>query len=315
MIKMEQMFRWADENNRALVAFNISNMETIQGITAACKKLNCSVILQVSKGARAYANPEYLRALFDAANGISPTGMNTGPSPGKVPFALHLDHGDSFELCKACIDQGFDSVMIDGSHLPFADNAALTKQVVNYAHSRGVWVEGELGQISGIEDNISAEQSHYTDPAAAAEFVRLTGVDSLAVSIGTAHGAFKYKPGTIPKLRLDILKRIHKLLPNTPLVLHGASSVIPEYIDTINKYGGKIENALGIPEHEIAKTIKYGVKKINIDSDIRLGTTATVRQYFTDNPNEFDPRKYLGEARKTVEEIAARKLRYYTIKQ
>lgn len=292
---MREIFRWAAENGRAVVAFNISNMETIQGIAAACGKLNCPAILQVSKGARAYADPKYLTALFNAAN-----------SAGN--FALHLDHGDSFEVCKSCIDGGFDSVMIDGSALPFKENIAVTKRVADYAHKHGVWVEGELGGIFGIEDGVSNAETHYTVPAQAKEFAEKTGVDSLAVSIGTAHGAYKYKPGTNPKLRLDILREIHRQIPNTPLVLHGASSVLPKYVKIINKHGGKIENTVQMPEREIAKTIKYGVRKINIDSDLRLGVTAAIRQHLHDNPAEFDPRKYLNAARNTVEEIAARKL-------
>lgn len=298
---MRELFDWAEKNERAIVAFNISNMETIQGVLAACQKLNCPAILQVSKGARAYTSPEYLKALFNAAK------------QAHSQFILHLDHGDSFDLCKDCIANGFDSVMIDGSALPFADNVALTKRVADYAHKRGVWVEGELGSIAGIEDNVANENSSYTNPEQAKKFVAATGVDSLAVSIGTAHGAYKYKPNTTPKLRADILEEIHRLIPDTPLVLHGASSVIPEYVDTINGYGGKIENAVGIAESEIAKTIKYGVRKINIDSDIRLGVTATIRKYFTEHPSEFDPRKYLGEARKTTESIAAQKLTTYTV--
>jgi fructose-bisphosphate aldolase class II len=297
---MRKLFDWAVKNNLAVVAFNISNMETIQGIAAACEKLNCPAILQVSKGARAYSKPEYLRALFDTANGKN------------SKLYLHLDHGDSFELCKDCIDSGFDSVMIDGSFLPFEENIKLTKRVVDYAHARNVWVEGELGGIFGIEDDIANTETHYTDPKQAKEFVKKTGVDSLAVSIGTAHGAYKYKPDSKPKLRLDILRKIQELLPNTPLVLHGASSVIQEYVSTINKYGGEITNAVGMPEREIAKTIKYGIRKINIDSDIRLGVTATIREYLSNNKKEFDPRKYLSLARETVEKIATKKLLTYT---
>jgi fructose-bisphosphate aldolase class II len=304
MNKMRGLFDWAEKNERAIVAFNISNMETIQGIADACQKLECPAILQVSKGARAYASPEYLKALFNAAK--------RQYKHGNVAFILHLDHGDSYELCKQCIANGFDSIMIDGSGLPFAENITLTKRVVDYAHKRNVWVEGELGSIAGIEDNVAKADSSYTDPQQAKEFVETTGVDSLAVSIGTAHGAYKYKTAA-PKLRTDILEEIHRLIPNTPLVLHGASSVIPEYVGIINDYGGKIENAVGIDENEIAKTITYGVRKINIDSDIRLGVTATIRKYFTEHPNEFDPRKYLGEARKTVARIAERKLTAYSI--
>jgi fructose-bisphosphate aldolase class II len=270
-------------------------------VTAALAKLNCPAILQVSSGARKYASPQYLRALFDAAKATTP-----------VLLALHLDHGDTFELCKDWIDAGFDSVMIDGSAKSFSENVALTKKVVDYAHKNGVWVEGELGEICGIEDEVIAEKSRYTDPKKAKEFVDKTGVDSLAVSIGTAHGAFKYAPGSVPKLRIDILKQIHKLLPQTPLVLHGASSVTPEYVNTIGEFGGDIKNACGIHESEIAKTIAHGVRKINIDSDIRLAVTSTIRKYMHDNPSAFDPRTYLGAARTETQKIAETKLKFYT---
>jgi fructose-bisphosphate aldolase class II len=368
MNQTRRLFDWAKDNNRAIVAFNISNMETVQGIAGACAKLQCPAILQVSKGARAYTSPEYLTALFYAAkqqyksingsadtaeptniadsadtigaakqqyksiNGSADTAEPTDLANNKhtknngnmktvtpetanarTPLILHLDHGDSFELCKHCIDSGFDSVMIDGSALPYNENVALTKRVADYAHRHGVWTEGELGGIFGIEDGIVGTATHYTDPQQARDFVAATGVDSLAISIGTAHGAYKYKPNTAPKLRLDILKEIHKQIPDTPLVLHGASSVIQEYVDTINKFGGKIENTVTMPETEIAKTIKYGVRKINIDSDIRLGITATIRQYLVEHPTEFDPRKYMGPARETAAQIAARKLQYYTL--
>jgi fructose-bisphosphate aldolase class II len=298
---MRKIFEWANARKRAIVAFNISNMETIQGVTAAAAKLNCPAILQVSAGARKYADPKYLLALFNAAKAAAP-----------APLILHLDHGDTFELCKECIDGGFDSVMFDGSGLPFEENISLTKKVVGYAHKKGVWVEGELGQICGIEDDLAAAAGKYTDPAAAKEFVARTGVDSLAISIGTAHGAHKYAPNTAPKLRLDILKKIHKLLPNTPLVLHGASSVIPEYTEMINRYGGEIKDAFGMPETEIAKTIAYGVRKINIDSDIRLAITAAIRRHLHENPAVFDPRSYLKEARAETERVATMKLKHYT---
>lgn len=300
-----------------MVAFNISNLETVQGITKAAEKLKAPIILQVSAGARKYARKEYLLSLFKAAK-----------KSASIPIILHLDHGENFEICKQCIDDGFDSVMIDGSALSFEENIKLTKKVVDYAHKRNVWVEGELGAISGIEDDIGKNSvvcehnKHYirdmpyTNPEQAKEFVEKTGVDSLAIAIGTAHGAYKYKTqikeGECP-LRLDILEKIHALIPKTPLVLHGASSVISEYVEIINKFGGEIEGAYGIREEEIAKTIKFGVRKINIDSDLRLGITGIIRKYFDENKSEIDPRKYLGEAREETERIAARKIMCYTL--
>lgn len=303
MNKMRTLFNWAEQKHCALVAFNISNMEVMKGLTTALNDLDCPAILQVSAGARRYTGADYLRALFDTAQ------ANT-----KQTLILHLDHGDSFELCKDCIDHGFDSVMIDGSHLPFAENIALTKKVVDYAHAHDVWVEGELGEICGIEDAVNVAHSKYTDPDKAREFVARTGVDSLAVSIGTAHGAYKYAAGSTPKLRYDILKQIHAAIPDTPLVLHGASSVIPEYIATINQFGGAIKNAMGIHERELARTIDDGVRKINIDSDLRLAVTATIRQYFHDQPAVFDPRSYWTAAMKAVTAVAERKLKYYTLR-
>ena len=276
----------------------------MKGLTTALNHLDCPAILQVSAGARQYTGSDYLRALFETAR------HNT-----KQPLILHLDHGDSFELCRDCIDSGFDSVMIDGSHLPFAENVALTKQVVDYAHAHNVWVEGELGEICGIEDAVNVANSKYTDPAKAREFVALTGVDSLAVSIGTAHGAYKYTPGETPKLRLDILEQIHAALPQTPLVLHGASSVIPELVAEINQFGGAIKNAQGIPERNLAQTIDYGVRKINVDSDLRLAVTATIRHYFHDHPEVFDPRVYWKAAMGAVAQVAERKLKEYTLRK
>lgn len=299
---MKELFDWANQHQRALVAFNISNMEIMKGITAALDNLQCPAILQVSAGARKYTGTEYLRALFNTARSLT-----------KQKLVLHLDHGDSFALCKDCIDSGFDSVMIDGSHLPFDENVALTKKVVDYAHQHNVWVEGELGEICGIEDDVNVSDSKYTNPERAKEFVAKTGVDSLAVSIGTAHGAYKYLVGSTPVLRFDILHEIHQLIPNTPLVLHGASSVIPEYVDTINQYGGEVKDAVGIDESVLARTIKDGVRKINIDSDLRLAVTATFRKYFHDNPAVFDPRSYWKEAIKEVTKVAERKLKYYTL--
>lgn len=303
MNKMQTLFNWAQQKNCAIVAFNISNMEVMKGITTALNNLQCPAILQVSAGARRYTGSDYLRALF-----------NTAQANTQTTLVLHLDHGDSFELCKDCIDHGFDSVMIDGSHLPFAENVALTKKVVDYAHAHDVWVEGELGEICGIEDAVNVAHSKYTDPAKAREFVQKTGVDSLAVSIGTAHGAYKYAVGSTPALRYDILKQIHAAIPDTPLVLHGASSVIPEYVTTINQFGGQVKDAVGIHERELARAIDDGVRKINIDSDLRLAITATIRQYFHDQPAVFDPRSYLKEAMKAVTAVAERKLKYYTLR-
>jgi len=277
------MFKKAYEGKYAIGAFNVNNMEIIQGITEAAKEVNAPLILQVSAGARKYANHTYLVKLVEAA--VEETGL---------PICLHLDHGDSFELCKSCIDGGFTSVMIDGSHLPFEENIKLTKQVVDYAHSKGVVVEGELGRLAGIEDdvNVSEADAAFTDPDQAEEFVKRTGVDSLAIAIGTSHGAYKFKGEA--KLRFDILEEIEKRLPGFPIVLHGASSVIPEYVDMINKYGGDMPGAKGVPEDMLRKAASMAVCKINIDSDLRLAMTATIRKYFAENPSHFDPRQYLG---------------------
>lgn len=262
-------------------------MEIVQGITEAAKEVNAPLILQVSSGARKYAKHTYLVKLVEAA--IEETGL---------PIALHLDHGDSFELCKSCIDGGFTSVMIDGSHLPFEENIKLTKQVVEYAHAHGVVVEGELGRLAGIEDavNVSEEDAAFTNPDEVEEFVSRTGVDSLAIAIGTSHGAYKFKGE--PKLRFDILEEIARRLPGFPIVLHGASSVIPEFVDKINKYGGNMPGARGVPEDMLRKAAQSAVCKINIDSDLRLAMTATIREYFAQHPDHFDPRQYLGPARR-----------------
>jgi len=285
---------------KAVVAFNVNNMELVQAITSAADQLQTPIILQVTSSGKNYAGEGYLRKLVEAAaQSIS------------IPIALHLDHGESFEECKAAIDNGFTSVMIDGSHLPFEQNIALTKKVVDYAHKKGVSVEGELGQIAGIEDHVSVEKSNYTDPKQAKEFVERTGVDSLAISIGTAHGAFKYK-GT-PDLRFDILGEIQKQIPKTPLVLHGASSVTPSDVALINKHGGKIKDAIGVNESVLAKAIPLGVKKINIDSDLRLAFTAAIREYLGNNPEKFDPRGYLGYARSRVQETVKMKLQTFSI--
>ena len=296
----KQLLDWAKKRNRAVCAFNVNNMELIQAVTSAADELGIPIILQVSKGARNYASPVFLRKLVEAA-------VDTV----KIPIALHLDHGDSFELCKDAIDSGFTSVMIDGSHLPFEENVALTKKVVEYAKTKKILVEGELGQISGIEEHVQNEKSHYTDPNQAREFVKRTGVGSLAVSIGTAHGAFKYK--SEPNLRFDILAEIQKKLPHTPLVLHGASSVTAADVETINNHGGKIINALGVSEKILAKAIPLGVRKINIDSDLRLAFTAKIREYFDQNPEHFDPRQYLSPARSHVNELVKKKLQFFSV--
>ena len=295
--KATEALQWAIKNNRAVVAFNVTNMELVQAITEAATELNVPIILQATSGGIRYAGLEYLVGLAKIAS--------------KTKALMHLDHGASFEDCKAAIDAGFTSVMIDGSHLAFEENIALTKRVVDYAHARGVSVEGELGQIAGIEDDKSNEKSLYTDPKLVREFVERTGVDALAISIGTAHGAFKYK--TEPQFRFDILEAIHKEIPNTPLVLHGASSVTPEDVATINKYGGRIENAMGVSEEVLAKAIPLGVRKINIDSDLRLAFTASLRKYLHDNPSHFDPRQYLGAARTAVKVLVKRKLQAFSL--
>lgn len=297
LVNTTEMFKKAYEGGYAIGAFNVNNMEIIQGITEAAKEVNAPLILQVSAGARKYANHTYLMKLVEAA--LEETDL---------PIALHLDHGDSFELCKACIDGGFTSVMIDGSHLPFEENIALTKKVVDYAHERGVTVEGELGRLAGVEDdiNVSEEDVQYTKPEEVEEFVSRTGVDSLAIAIGTSHGAYKFKGE--PKLRFDILEEIQRRLPGFPIVLHGASSVIPEYVDMINANGGDMPGARGVPEDMLRKAASMAVCKINIDSDLRLAMTATVRRIFAENPSEFDPRKYLGPAREEIKKLVKHKL-------
>jgi len=295
------MFKNAYEGGYAIGAFNVNNMEIIQGIVNAAKQLRAPLILQVSAGARRYANPTYLIKLVEAALIDS-----------ELPIALHLDHGDSFELCKDCIDSGFTSVMIDGSHLPFEENNDLTRRVVEYAHNHdpAVVVEAELGRLEGIEDDIkvSAEEASYTDPDEVEEFVTRTGCDSLAIAIGTSHGAYKFKPGQKPELRFDILEAIEKRLPGFPIVLHGASSVIPEFVEMINTYGGQMPDAIGIPENMLRKAASMAVCKINIDSDLRLAMTGSIRKYMAENPSHFDPRQYLGPARKAIEELVAHKI-------
>ena len=299
LVNTKEMFAKAYEGGYALGAFNVNNMEIIQGITEAAKELNAPVILQVSAGARKYANHTYLTKLVEAA--IIETDL---------PIALHLDHGDSFELCKACIDGGFSSVMIDGSHYSYEENVALTKKVVDYAHKYNVTVEGELGRLAGIEDavNVSAEDSCYTNPAEVQDFVERTGVDSLAIAIGTSHGAYKFKPGQKPQLRFDILQEVSERLPGFPIVLHGASSVIPEFVEIINQYGGKMPDAIGIPEEMLRKAATMAVCKINIDSDLRLAMTAAIRKYMAENPSHFDPRQYLAPARAAIKGMVAHKI-------
>ncbi|KNY28441.1 class II fructose-1,6-bisphosphate aldolase [Pseudobacteroides cellulosolvens] len=297
LVTTTEMFKKAYEGGYAIGAFNVNNMEIIQGITEAAKEEKAPLILQVSAGARKYANHTYLVKLVEAA--IQETGL---------PIALHLDHGDTFELCKSCIDGGFSSVMIDGSHHSFEENIKLTKQVVDYAHDKGVTVEGELGRLAGIEDavNVSDKDAAFTDPDEVEEFVKRTGVDSLAIAIGTSHGAFKFKGEA--KLRFDILEEVQKRLPGFPIVLHGASSVMPEYVEIINKFGGSMPGAKGVPEDMLRQAAKMAVCKINIDSDLRLAMTATIRKYFAENPSHFDPRQYLGPARTAIKEVVKHKL-------
>ena len=289
-----EMFKKAFEGKYAIPAYNFNNLEQLQAIITACVETNSPVILQLSKGARDYANSTMLRYM---AVGAVEMMKELG---GNIPIALHLDHGDTYELAKSCIDSGFSSVMLDGSHLPFQENIALTKKVVEYARERDVTVEGELGVLAGIEDDVSSEVSHYTQPEEVEEFVEGTSVDSLAISIGTSHGAYKFKlqPGeTVPPLRFDILEEIEKRIPGFPIVLHGASSVLQEYVQLINKYGGAMDGAVGIPEEQLRKAATSSVCKINIDSDGRLAVTAKIREYMANNPEQFDPRKYLGFAR------------------
>ena len=299
LVSTKEMFEKAYKGGYAIGAFNVNNMEIIQGITEAAKEENAPLILQVSSGARKYANHTYLVKLVEAA--IQETGL---------PIALHLDHGDTFELCKSCIDGGFTSVMIDGSHHSFEDNIALTKQVVEYAHAHGVSVEGELGRLAGIEDavNVSEKDASYTDPDQVQEFVERTGVDSLAIAIGTSHGAYKFKPGQKPQLRFDILEEVEKRLPGFPIVLHGASSVIPEYVNIINANGGRMPDAIGIPEDMLRTAASMAVCKINLDSDLRLAMTAAIREHFAQSPEHFDPRQYLSPARANIKSLVKHKL-------
>ena len=299
LVTTKEMFEKAYNGGYAIGAFNVNNMEIIQGITEAGKELNAPLILQVSKGARAYANRTYLMKLVEAA--VIETGL---------PIALHLDHGDSFELCKSCIDDGFTSVMIDASSQPFEDNIALTRKVVEYAHDHGVVVEAELGTLAGIEDevNVSAEDSSYTRPEDVEEFVTRTGCDSLAIAIGTSHGAYKFTPGTKPQLRFDILEEVSRRLPGFPIVLHGSSSVPQDLVAIINQYGGNMPDAIGVPEEQLREASKLAVCKINIDSDLRLAMTAMVRQYLAEHPADFDPRQYLKPAREAIKKLVMHKI-------
>ncbi len=299
LVTTKEMFEKAYNGGYAIGAFNVNNMEIVQGITEAGKELNAPMILQVSKGARAYANRTYLRKLVEAA--VEETGL---------PIALHLDHGDSFELCKDCIDDGFTSVMIDASSKPFEENIALTKKVVEYAHDHGVVVEAELGTLAGIEDevNVSAEDSSYTRPEDVEEFVTRSGCDSLAIAIGTSHGAYKFKPGTKPQLRFDILEEVSRRLPGFPIVLHGSSSVPQDLVAIINQYGGNMPDAIGVPEDQLREAARLAVCKINIDSDLRLAMTAMVRQYLAEHPADFDPRQYLKPAREAIKKLVAHKI-------
>ena len=298
LVTTKHMFRRAYAEGYAIGAFNVNDMELIQGITEAAKEERSPLILQVSQGARAYANPTYLKKLVEAA--VEETGL---------PIALHLDHGDCFDTCKSCIDNGFTSVMIDASHFPFAAHIDKTRRVVEYAHDRGVVVEAELGRLAGIEDdvNVSAEDASYTRPEEVQEFVSKTGVDSLAIAIGTSHGAYKFKGE--PRLRFDILDEVADLLPGFPIVLHGASSVVPSFVQTINQYGGCLSGAQGVPEELLRRAAAGAVCKINIDSDLRLAMTAAIRQHLAEHPADFDPRQYLGPARTAVKEMVRHKIR------
>ena len=299
IVTSTEMFQKAYQGGYAIGAFNVNNMEIIQGITEAAAEVSAPLILQVSAGARKYANHTYLMKLIEAA--VIETNL---------PICVHLDHGDTFELCKCCIDGGFTSVMIDGSHFSFEENIALTKQVVEYAHAHGVVVEGELGRLAGVEDdvNVSAEDSSYTHPDEVEEFVSRTGVDSLAIAIGTSHGAYKFKPGTKPQLRFDILEEVGRRLPGFPIVLHGASSVVQEYVDMINTYGGNMPDAIGVPEDMLRQAARMAVCKINIDSDLRLAMTGTIRKYLAEHPDHFDPRQYLKPARENIKQMVRHKI-------
>ncbi len=300
LVTTTEMFKKAYEGGYAIGAFNVNNMEIVQGITEAAAEEKSPIILQASAGARKYANAAYLKHLVEAALEVHP----------ELPIALHLDHGADFEICKSCIDGGFTSVMIDGSSKPFEENIALAKKVAEYAHERGVVVEAELGTLAGIEDDVkvSAEDSSYTKPEEVQEFVDRTGVDSLAIAIGTSHGAYKFKPGTKPQLRFDILEEVAKRLPGFPIVLHGASSVPQEYVKIINENGGALKDAIGVPEDQLRQAARMAVCKINIDSDLRLALTAGIREHMAAYPDHFDPRQYLSPARDYVKAVVKHKI-------
>ncbi len=305
LVNTVDLFKKAVNGGYAIPAYNFNNMEQLQAIIMGCAESNSPVIIQVSSGARKYANQTLLKYMAQGAVQMARKDLKSN-----IPIALHLDHGDTFELCKSCIDSGFSSVMIDGSHHPYDKNVEVTKQVVEYAHKHGVTVEGELGVLAGIEDEVQAEKSTYTNPDQVEDFVKKTGVDSLAISIGTSHGAYKFKlkpGGSVPPLRFDILEEIEKRLPGFPIVLHGASSIVQEYVQMINKFGGKMENAVGVPEEQLRKAAKSAVCKINIDSDGRLVVTAIIRKVFAEKPSEFDPRKYLGPAREELKKLIIHK--------
>ena len=302
LVDSKKMFEMAYKNGYAVGAFNVNNMEITQGIISAVAEEKAPLILQISRGARSYASMSYLKSIIDVAVAENP----------EIPICMHLDHGDTFDTCKQCVDDGFTSVMIDGSHHSFEENMALTKQVVDYAHDHGVVVEAELGQLGGIEEDVvgvSADDimKHLTDPEQAIEFIEKTGVDSLAVAIGTSHGAYKFK--TAPKLALDVIEKISKKVPGFPLVMHGSSSVLKEFKDLINKYGGQMPDAMGVPEAAITEASKMAVCKVNIDTDLRMAMTAKIRQVFAESPEEFDPRKYLGPAREAIKDMVTHKLR------
>lgn len=301
LVNTREMFKKAMAGKYAVPAYNFNNMEQLQAIIGGCAESNSPVILQVSSGARKYANQTLLYWMAKGAVEMCRKDLKSS-----IPICLHLDHGDTFELCKSCVDSGFSSVMIDGSHHSYEDNIKLTKQVVEYAHQYDVTVEGELGVLAGIEDDVKAEKHTYTDPKQVVDFVGRTGVDSLAISIGTSHGAYKFKvkPGeSVPPLRFDILDEVEKKIPGFPIVLHGASSVVQDYVQMINKFGGKMENAVGVPEEQLRRAAKSAVCKINIDSDGRLVVTAIIRKVFAESPSEFDPRKYLGPAREELKKL------------
>ncbi|MBQ5421820.1 MAG: class II fructose-1,6-bisphosphate aldolase [Clostridium sp.] len=301
LVTSTEMFKKAYDGGYAIGAFNVNNMEIVQGITEAAAELKSPLILQASAGARKYANSIYLVKMVEAAVELYP----------EIPIVLHLDHGADFATCKSCIDSGFTSVMIDYSGHPFEENIAETRKVVEYAHERGVVVEAELGTLAGIEDEVkvSAEDSSYTRPEEVEEFVTRTGCDSLAIAIGTSHGAYKFKPGTNPKLRLDILDEVAKRLPGFPIVLHGSSSVPQEYVKIINENGGALKDAIGVPEDQLREAARRAVCKINIDSDLRLGMTAGIRKHFAEHPDHFDPRQYIGDGRANVKAIVAHKIK------